>query len=124
MNQVFAQFAPSLYISASHLVSIPKIEGINSIITFPAFEAITNYKVWVVAFTVAIIASLETLLNLEAVDNIDPHKRQSPPNRELLAQSICHPPRRIPAGECVAAESADESDSAGFSGRHLVGDRL
>lgn len=86
MNQVFAQFAPSLHISASHLVSIPKIEGINSIITFPAFEAITNYKVWVVAFTVAIIASLETLLNLEAVDNIDPHKRQSPPNRELLAQ--------------------------------------
>ena len=46
----------------------------------------TNYNVWTVGVSIAMIASLETLLNLEAVANIDPHKRKVSPNRELLAQ--------------------------------------
>jgi carbonic anhydrase len=45
-------------------------------------------KVWVVGLTIAVIASLETLLNIEAVDKIDPHKRYTPPNRELFAQGV------------------------------------
>src|SRR5690606_20664465 len=45
-------------------------------------------EVWVIAFTLAIIASLETLLSLEAVDKLDPFKRNSPTNRELIAQGI------------------------------------
>jgi MFS superfamily sulfate permease-like transporter len=52
------------------------------------FSAIGNKQVWITAFTIAIVASLETLLSLEAVDKIDPIKRISPTNRELVAQGI------------------------------------
>lgn len=52
------------------------------------FHAIGNKQVWITAFTIAVVASLETLLSLEAVDKIDPIKRISPTNRELVAQGI------------------------------------
>ena len=52
----------------------------------PDFNAISNKAVWITAFTIAVVASLETLLSLEAVDKIDPIKRISPTNRELVAQ--------------------------------------
>jgi MFS superfamily sulfate permease-like transporter len=52
------------------------------------FSAIGHKQVWISAFTIAIVASLETLLSLEAVDKIDPIKRISPTNRELVAQGI------------------------------------
>jgi MFS superfamily sulfate permease-like transporter len=88
LNAVFQNLFPNIAIAAEHLVNIPKFEGINSMITLPNFASIGNPKVWFVAFTIAIIASLETLLNLEAVENIDPRKRQASPNRELVAQGI------------------------------------
>jgi MFS superfamily sulfate permease-like transporter len=87
-NYFFETFLPTFVIEKTHLVNIPTFEGFNSLITVPDFSKIGNYQVWFVAFTIAIIASLETLLNLEAVENIDPHKRQASPNRELLAQGI------------------------------------
>ena len=49
-------------------------------------EAITNPEVWIVGFTIALVASLETLLCVEATDKLDPHKNVTPTNRELLAQ--------------------------------------
>jgi len=52
------------------------------------FSSIGNKQVWITAFTIAVVASLETLLSLEAVDKIDPIKRISPTNRELVAQGI------------------------------------
>jgi len=54
----------------------------------PDFSSIGNKQVWITAFTIAVVASLETLLSLEAVDKIDPIKRISPTNRELVAQGI------------------------------------
>jgi MFS superfamily sulfate permease-like transporter len=54
----------------------------------PDFSAIGNPKVWTVAITIAIVASIETLLSLEAADRLDPHRRISPPNRELMAQGL------------------------------------
>ena len=56
--------------------------------SFPNFGAISNPQVWIVAFTIALVASLETLLCVEATDKIDPLKRVTPTNRELLAQGI------------------------------------
>jgi MFS superfamily sulfate permease-like transporter len=88
LNELFKKCVPVLVIEPSHLVSIPAFKDISSLIATPAFENISNYNVWIVAFTLAIVASLETLLNLEAIDNIDPQKRNSPPNRELIAQGI------------------------------------
>jgi carbonic anhydrase len=88
LNTLFYHFIPFLYIHSDHLVHIPKIDKISSLITLPNFHAIGNYQVWIVALTIAIIASLESLLNLEAVENIDPKKRIASPNRELVAQGI------------------------------------
>ncbi|WP_222852027.1 bifunctional SulP family inorganic anion transporter/carbonic anhydrase [Cyclobacterium plantarum] len=88
LNQLFKFFIPELYLSGVHLVSIPEINDISSFLTFPDFSAITSFQVWTYAFTIAIIGSIATLLNLEATDNLDPHKRRSPPNQELVAQGI------------------------------------
>uniref|UniRef100_UPI004048A78F SulP family inorganic anion transporter n=4 Tax=Roseivirga sp. TaxID=1964215 RepID=UPI004048A78F len=81
----------SLEVSAEHMVSIPvsdSFEGFLSQFTLPDFGQITNPEVWVVGFTIAIVASLETLLCVEATDKLDPHKRITPTNRELRAQGI------------------------------------
>lgn len=78
-----------LAISTSHLVSVPIPDNINSFLgqfSFPNFAAITNPEIWVVAFTIALVASLETLLSVEACDKLDPDKNVTPTNRELLAQ--------------------------------------
>ena len=76
-------------ISPSNLVSVPVPDNLDSFIgqfSFPNFSAITNPEIWVVAFTIALVASLETLLCTEATDKLDPHKNVTPTNRELLAQ--------------------------------------
>ncbi|WP_298901399.1 SulP family inorganic anion transporter [uncultured Psychroserpens sp.] len=79
----------SLAIAEAHLVSVPVPDGFDSFIgqfSFPNFSAITNPDIWIVAFTIALVASLETLLCVEATDKLDPHKNVTPTNRELLAQ--------------------------------------
>lgn len=79
----------SLAILSKHLVSVPIPENATSFLnqfSFPNFSAITNPDVWITAFTIALVASLETLLCVEATDKIDPNKNVTPTNRELLAQ--------------------------------------
>jgi MFS superfamily sulfate permease-like transporter len=89
---IFTTLVPEgsyLYIGASHRVNVPIPESLDSFLgqfTLPNFQAITNLDVWTVAFTLAIVASLETLLSVEAADKIDPEKRVTPTNRELFAQ--------------------------------------
>lgn len=88
LSELFASM-PGYRIGASHLVQMPVVhglEGIGEVLSFPDFSQITNPSIFVGALTIAVVASLETLLNLEAVDNLDPQKRVSPPNRELWAQ--------------------------------------
>jgi len=78
-----------LSISQEHLVSVPIPDSIDSFIgqfAFPNFAVITKPEIWVTAFTIALVASLETLLCVEATDKLDPEKRVTPTNRELLAQ--------------------------------------
>ena len=79
----------TLAINKAHLVSVPVPNNLDSFLgqfSFPNFSAITNSEVWVVAFTIALVASLETLLCVEATDKLDPHKNVTPTNKELLAQ--------------------------------------
>ena len=76
-------------ITSDHLVSVPVPKDFSSFLgqfSFPNFGAITTPAVWVTAFTIALVASLETLLCVEATDKLDPQKRVTPTNRELLAQ--------------------------------------
>ncbi|MBW8242410.1 SulP family inorganic anion transporter [Muricauda oceani] len=78
-------------ISAEHLVKVPVPDGFESFLgffSFPNFSAISNMEVWVTAFTIALVASLETLLCVEATDKLDPEKRTTPTNRELMAQGV------------------------------------
>ena len=79
----------TLGISSEHLVQVPVPTNFDSFLgqfSLPNFAAITNPAIWVTAFTIALVASLETLLCVEATDNLDPDKRVTPTNRELLAQ--------------------------------------
>ena len=89
LNQLFDGSA--LAIKDEHLVRIPIVNSLSeftSLFVFPDFTQIGNKEVWIVAVTLAIVASLETLLSVEAVDKIDPIKRVSPTNRELFAQGL------------------------------------
>jgi MFS superfamily sulfate permease-like transporter len=76
-------------ITASNMVSVPVPDSFNSFLgqfSFPNFRALSNPQVWVTGFTIALVASLETLLCVEATDKLDPHKNVTPTNKELLAQ--------------------------------------
>jgi MFS superfamily sulfate permease-like transporter len=76
-------------LSPDHLVSIPEMtDGISSLVRTPDFSAILSPEVLILGITIAIVASLETLLCVEATDKLDPHKRVTPTNRELIAQGI------------------------------------
>jgi carbonic anhydrase/SulP family sulfate permease len=88
INSFFLKYFPSLYLSEKHLVNIPNIDSLGSIIIFPDFSQILNGHVWIVSISLALIASIETLINLDATENMDPHKRSPSPNVELVAQGI------------------------------------
>lgn len=85
-----------LNVGAGHYVALPELPKLSTIgefdfgtlITMPDFSAWMSTKFWMVAFTLAIVASLETLLCVEATDKLDPWKRVTPANRELHAQGI------------------------------------
>lgn len=89
MNGVYHMWIPAWAIESSHLVSLPEVSGFSSLVdqlTFPKFSALSNPEVYVVAITIAIVGSLESLLSLDAADKLDPEKRISSPNQELKAQ--------------------------------------
>jgi MFS superfamily sulfate permease-like transporter len=87
----FNFFYPDYQLDAKHLVNLPiakDIPAFLSFFTFPDLKYLDNPVVWTSAFTLAIVASLETLLGIEAVDKLDPLKRITPTNRELKAQGV------------------------------------
>ncbi|WP_367752226.1 SulP family inorganic anion transporter [Flavobacterium sp. WC2430] len=91
LNEIFIASGSSLAISNQHLVSLPvptSFEELKGIIVTPNFAGITNPKVWVVGLTIAIVASIETLLCIEASDRMDEQKRYTDTNVELKAQGI------------------------------------
>jgi len=78
-------------LKAEQMVSIPvadSISGFFSQFTFPDFSHLSNPAVYITGITIAVVASLETLLCLEATDKLDPYKRVSPANLELKAQGV------------------------------------
>ena len=91
LNHAFVIYQPEWVLDASQLVKLPKAANVNEFIdqfTLPDFTQFANYKVYVLAVTIAIIASLESLLSTEAADKLDPFKRITPTNQELKAQGI------------------------------------
>jgi MFS superfamily sulfate permease-like transporter len=93
LNEVFFIGFPSMAIIGDHLVSLPVAGSLQSFFAqfdFPNFSAIQNGETWKIAFTIAIVASLESLLSIDAVDKLDPYKRTSPLNQELKAQGLAN----------------------------------
>ena len=89
INQLLRAVAPAMQVRPEHLVTLPVISSVQQLVgamTFPDFGALRNPALYGVALTIAVVASLETLLSVEAVDNLDPQKRHTPTNRELMAQ--------------------------------------
>ncbi|MEN2398642.1 SulP family inorganic anion transporter [Flavobacterium sp. MC2016-06] len=91
LNEIFTATGSSLAIAKDHLVSLPvpqSFDEFKSILILPNFAAVTNPQVWVVGLTIAIVASIETLLCIEAADRMDVQKRYTNTNVELRAQGI------------------------------------
>ena len=91
INGTIEQLSGIASIESTHLVSLPIAHSTTEFISFftlPNFSFITNVHVWISAVTLAIVASLETLLGIEAVDKLDPLKRITPTNKELKAQGF------------------------------------
>ena len=98
INEITTSINPIYAIKAEHMVRVPIFSSTGNIsesfvglfhsFTFPDFSFITSPLVWKIAVVIAIVASIESLLSLEAGDKIDPEKRTSPANREMYAQGV------------------------------------
>ena len=118
------QSHPVLSIATEHLVQVPVPENAASFMqqfSFPNFEVITKSEVWVTAFTIALVASLETLLCVEATDKLDPEKRVTPTNRELLAQGAGNILSGMIGGLPVTQVIVPSSANVQSGGRHEMG---
>lgn len=91
LNVVFSQSGSSWTLNGEHLVQLPVTRSINDLLTvisFPDFSFLSNINVYIIALTIALVGSLETLLSVEATDKLDPDKHHTPTNQELKAQGI------------------------------------
>lgn len=91
LNEYLLPDTHLLALREEHLVQLPVFNTADELLgsfATPDWSNILTPQVWIIAITLAIVASLETLLSLEAIDKIDPSKNISPPNKELKAQGI------------------------------------
>jgi len=82
----FQNWVPALSLRSSQFITLP-VEGQGQFI-LPDFSLLANDAIWETAIIICLVASLESLLSIEAVDNLDPQHRVTPQSRELVAQGI------------------------------------
>ena len=90
LTAIFSGYS-NLTIDKQHLVNLPTISSVSDLTSnlfFPNFNFITTSNFWIIVLTLAAVASLETLLGIEAIDKLDPDKNESNTNKELVAQGI------------------------------------
>jgi MFS superfamily sulfate permease-like transporter len=88
---VLPSLHPALALGTEHLVALPVLSSLadlGQLLAFPDWSALYRPETWRIAVTLGIVASLETLLSLEATDRMDPFKREAPTDRELAAQGV------------------------------------
>lgn len=91
INETFILSGSEFAVTGNSLVNLPvpgSAEEFKAMISLPSFASVGNPDVWIAAATIAIVASIESLLNLEASVRLDPFKRYASANRELKAQGI------------------------------------
>lgn len=122
-NNLFRSVAPQFVLASEHLVNIPVAVSATSFLEqfkAPDFSYISNTQVWMTALTLAIVASVETLLSIEAVDKIDPFKRISPTNRELVAQGVGNMASGLAGGMPVTSVIVRSSANVSSGGRTRI----
>ena len=108
-------YNPEWAILAEHSVQLPNW---RSGLTLPNFGAFGNPQVWIVAATIAVIASIETLLCIEAADKMDPLKRITPTNRELIAQGVGNSVSGLIGGLPITSVIVRTSANAQMGAKH------
>lgn len=91
LNEVFIQTGSTWAIQSEHLVKLPvpqSVQDFKNMVTLPDVSGFLNVKVWILGATIAVVASIETLLCIEAADRLDTHRRITDTNLELRAQGI------------------------------------
>ncbi|OOH89886.1 hypothetical protein BMT54_05475 [Pasteurellaceae bacterium 15-036681] len=91
LNNLFIMFDSPLAIPSSQLVQLPNVhsfEEAQNLIRLPDFSGFSNSFVWITGITIAVVASIETLLSIEAADRLDQHRRITDTNQELRTQGI------------------------------------
>lgn len=114
LNSIFEYLFPMLFIHQEHLVALPTINSASDLhnsLSFPDLAGFSNSKTYVVGFTIAIVASLESLLSLDASDKLKKVMKPSSPNKELIAQGIgnlaCSLVGGIPVTSVIVRSSAN-----------------
>jgi MFS superfamily sulfate permease-like transporter len=113
---------PGLALSEAHFVDVP-LGGVGTLyaaLPRPDMAGFANPTVWVAAATIAIVASIETLLSLQAIDRLDPLKRHSPPDRELLAQGTANAVSGLLGGLPVTAVIVRSGANVAAGGRERM----
>jgi carbonic anhydrase len=91
LNNLFGTIDKNLKVTSIHLVQLPVPQSIDDFLGFfslPDFSYLSNPNIYIIALTIALVGSLETLLSVEAIDKLDPLKFSTPTNRELKAQGV------------------------------------
>lgn len=91
LNEIFLRTGSAFTVEQEHLVTLPVANNIGEFFgqfVFPNFSGFANPQVWIIGATIGIVASIETLLSVEAVDRLDPLKRHTPRSHELTAQGV------------------------------------
>lgn len=119
MGILLYQFLP-FELSHEQLVNIPVSSSVAEFFgqfSFPDFEYLKNIKVYLMGFIIALVASIETLLSVEAIDKLDPYKRITPTNRELKAQGIGNVVSGLIGGLPITQVILRSSTNAAFGAR-------
>lgn len=120
MNLLYKNGVLNFSLEADQLVQLPVASDLKGFIgqfTFPDFKAFSNLDVYKVAFVIAIVGSLETLLSVEATDKLDPSKRVTPTNRELKAQGLGNMISGLVGGLPVTQVIVRSSANISFGGK-------
>ena len=120
MFNLFKSGVLDFSLNAKQVVAIPVPNSLSDFFnqfTFPDFLAITNFEVWKIAIVIAIVASLETLLCVEATDKMDPDKRITPTNLELKAQGLGNVISGLTGGLPVTQVIVRSSANIAFGGK-------